>query len=399
VLRGEFGLQVKPIALGLKNLISGETMDKDIVYVGMDLGTFKTSVASSTGLRDELLSAVGWPKDHFARTLLGRDVVFGKDLIEHRLALDVVRPFEKGVLKYNNIKECGVRPQDVKKHQEAARLLVDHAVALTRPPKGMPVYGVIGAPSRATVANKQIILEAAQGAFDAVMIVPEPFTIAYSMNRLSDTLVVDIGAGTIDLCPIYGSFPSEEEQVTIPVGGDFIDENFTERLRQTYPEAQFSRNMVREIKEKYGFVHDVNEKVVVSLPVNGKPTQFDVTAPLRDACRTIIEPIVKGLRELIGRFDPEFQHCMLQNIVLGGGGSQLRGLDRVIEGAMTAYGGAKVRRVGDAIFAGAVGALKLAMGMPADSWKRLQGAQHASKVSVASTDSSHRFVGELATKV
>jgi rod shape-determining protein MreB and related proteins len=399
VLRGEFGLQVKPIALGLKNLISGETMDKDIVYVGMDLGTFKTSVASSTGLRDELLSAVGWPKDHFARTLLGRDVVFGKDLIEHRLALDVVRPFEKGVLKYNNIKECGVRPQDVKKHQEAARLLVDHAVALTRPTKGAPVYGVVGAPSRATVANKQIILEAAQGAFDAVMIVPEPFTIAYSMNRLSDTLVVDIGAGTIDLCPIYGTFPSEEEQVTIPVGGDFIDENFTERLRQIYPEAQFSRNMVREIKEKYGFVHDVNEKVLVSLPVNGKPTQFDVTTPLKDACRTIIEPIVKGLRELIGRFDPEFQHRMLQNIVLGGGGSQLRGLDRVIEEAMTAYGGAKVRRVGDAIFAGAVGALKLAMGLPADSWKRLQGAQHASKVALASADSPYRFLGELATKV
>ena len=373
-------------------------MDKKIFYVGMDLGTFKTSVASSTGLRDELLSAVGWPKDHFARTLLGRDVVFGKDLIEHRLALDVVRPFEKGVLKYNNIKECGVRPQDVKKHQEAARLLVDHAVALTRPPKGLPVYGVIGAPSRATIANKQVILEAAQGAFDAVMIVPEPFTIAYSMNRLSDTLVVDIGAGTIDLCPIYGSFPSEEEQVTIPVGGDFIDENFTERLRQTYPEAQFSRNMVREIKEKYGFVHDVNEKVVVSLPVNGKPTPFDVTAPLRDACRSIIEPIVKGLRELIGRFDPEFQHRMLQNIVLGGGGSQLRGLDRVIEGAMTAYGGAKVRRVGDAIFAGAVGALKLAMGMPADSWKRLQGVQHVSKVAVASVDASYRAHAELATK-
>jgi rod shape-determining protein MreB len=356
-------------------------MDKDIVYVGMDLGTFKTSVASSTGLRDELHSAVGWPKDHYARTLLGRDVVFGKDLIEHRLALDVVRPFEKGVLKYNNAKECGLDTADVKKHHEAARLLVDHAVALTRPTKGVPVYGVIGAPSRATVANKQVILEAARGAFDAVMIVPEPFTIAYSMNRLSDTLVVDIGAGTIDLCPIYGTFPSEEEQVTIPVGGDFVDENFMARIRQIYPQAQFSRHMVREIKEKYGFVHDVNEKVMVSLPVNGKPTQFDVTAPLREACRSIIEPIVKGLGELIGRFDPEFQHRMLQNIVLGGGGSQLRGLDRVIEEAMTPYGGAKVRRVGDAVFAGAVGALKLAMGLPPESWKRLHGVQHASKIS------------------
>jgi rod shape-determining protein MreB len=358
-------------------------MDKDMVHIGMDLGTFKTSVASSLGLRDVLHSAVGWPKDHFARTLLGRDVVFGKDLVEHRLALNIVRPFEKGVFKYNDIKDCGLRPEDVKKHQEAAHLLVEHAVALTRPPKGVPVFGVIGAPSRATVANKQVILEAARGTFDAVMIVPEPFTIAYSMNRLSDTLVVDIGAGTIDLCPIYGTFPSEEEQVTIPLGGDFIDDNFFNSMRATYPDAQLSRNMAREIKEKYGFVHDVNERAIVMLPVSGKPKQFDVTAPLKEACRTIIEPIVKGLRDLIGRFDPEFQQRMLQNIVLGGGGSQLRGLDRVIEEGMTEYGGAKVRRVGDAVYAGAVGALKLAMGLPPDSWKQLQDVKQSAKLVAA----------------
>jgi rod shape-determining protein MreB len=349
----------------------------------MDLGTFKTSVASSTGLRDVLHSAVGWPKDHFARTLLGRDVVFGKDLIEHRLALNIVRPFEKGVFKYNDAKECGIKPEDYKKHEEAARMLVAHAVGLTRPLKGVPIYGVIGAPSRATVANKQVILEAARGTFDAVMIVPEPFTIAYSMNRLSDTLVVDIGAGTIDLCPIYGTFPSEEEQVTIPIGGDFIDENFCACMRQTYPDAQMSRNMAREIKEKYGFVHDVNERALVTLPVGGKPKQFDVTAPLKQACLTIIEPIVTGLRELISRFDPEFQQRMLQNILLGGGGSQLRGLDRVIEESMAEYGGAKVRRVGDAVYAGAVGALKLAMGLPADSWRQLQDVKQSAKLVAA----------------
>ena len=349
-------------------------MTKEVVYIGMDLGSFKTSVASSTGLRDVLQTAVGWPRDHFARTLLGRDVVFGKDLIEHRLALNVVRPFEKGVFKYNTIKECGLRPEDVKMHQEAARLLVEHAVSQMRPVAGAPIYGVIGAPSRATVANKQVILQAAKGAFDAVMIVPEPFTIAYSLNRLSDTLVVDIGAGTIDLCPIYGTFPSEEEQVTIPLGGDFIDDNFYNRMRAEYPEAQLSRNMTREIKEKFGYVHEVDEKAIVTLPVDGKPTEFDVTVPLTEACRTIIAPIVKGLRDLIARFDPEFQQRMLHNIVLGGGGSQLRGLDRVIEEAMRDYGGAKVRRVGDAVYAGAVGALKLAMGLPANSWQRLEEA-------------------------
>ena len=255
-------------------------MHRDKVYVGMDLGTFKTSVASSTGTRDVVFSAVGRPKDHIARALLGRDVVFGKDIFEHRLALDVVRPFEKGMLKYNSHADAGVPQDQVRQHKEAARLLVEHAVALTRPPQGAPVYGVIGAPSRASVLNKKVLLEAARTSFDAVMVVSEPFTIAYGMNRLSDTLVIDIGAGTIDLCPVYGTFPSEEDQVTLPVGGDFIDEHFYNLVRKTYPEASLSMNMAREIKEKYGFVHDVNEKAVVTLPVGGKPKPFDVTAPL-----------------------------------------------------------------------------------------------------------------------
>jgi rod shape-determining protein MreB len=350
-------------------------MENSAVYVGMDLGTFKTSIASSTGVRDVVHSAVGWPKDHVARTMLGRNVVFGKDLMEHRLAVNIIRPFEKGVLKYNTHQGAGLPNEGLAQQKEAARLLVEHAVALTRPPKGKALYGVIGAPARASVQNKKIILDAAASTFEAVMIVSEPFTIAYGMNRLSDTLVVDIGAGTVDLCPIYGMLPSEDDQITLPIGGDFIDERFHNLMRKHYPDAQISLNMAREIKEKYGFVHDVNEKALVMLPVAGKPRQFDVTAPLKEACQVIVGPIVQGLRDLIARVDPELQQRMLTNIILGGGGSQLRGLDRMIEEGLKEYGPAQVKRVGDAVHAGAVGALKLAMTLPADSWSKLKHAR------------------------
>jgi rod shape-determining protein MreB len=201
--------------------------------------------------------------------------------------------------------------------------------------------------------------------------VSEPFTIAYGMNRLSDTLVIDIGAGTTDLCPIWGTFPQEEDQVTIPIGGDFIDEYFYHAVRSLYPEAQLSLDKAREIKEKFGFVHDGNEKAVVTLLVHGKPKALDVTEPLKAACRTIVPPILEALNELILRFDPDFQQRLLQNIILGGGGSQLSGLDRVIEEALKEYGGARVTKVGDAVFAGAAGALKLAMNTPAEGWQRL----------------------------
>src|SRR6202034_590929 len=111
----------------------------------------------------------------------------------------------------------------------------------------------------------------AREAFDEVLIVSEPFTVAFGMNRLSDTLVIDIGAGTIDLCPITSTFPREEDQVTVPLGGDFIDETFLQLLTEPHPHARLSLNMSREIKEQFGFVHDAREQAVVPLPVDGKP--------------------------------------------------------------------------------------------------------------------------------
>ena len=93
----------------------------------------------------------------------------------------------------------------------------------------------------------------------------------------------------------------------------------------------------------------------------------------------IVAPIVEGLRELVARLDPELQQRMLTNIVLGGGGSQLRGLDRMIEDGLKEYGAAKVKRVGDAVHAGAVGALKLAMTLPDDCWTGLKRPQPEEK--------------------
>jgi len=345
---------------------------KGILYVGMDLGCWKTSIASSNGMREQVYSVVGWPKDPISRKLLGKDIVFGNEAYQHRLACNVVRPFEKGALKYAENKESGLTPEQIVKHKEAAKELVRHAVLMARPEKGTLVYGVIGAPARAAIHAKSEIMAACKGVFDSVMIVSEPFAVAYGMNMFEDAIVIDIGAGTTDLCRMHGAIPEEADQITLTTAGDFVDESLYNLLRKKFPEAQFSTNMVREIKERHAFVHDVNEKAVATLPVDGKPKQFDVTDVLKEACKSIVPPLVQGLRQLVGTFDPEFQRRMLGNTILAGGGSQIKGLDRLIEEAMVEYGGAKVTKVVEPVFAGANGALKLAADMPEDYWTEVK---------------------------
>ena len=345
---------------------------KQINYVGVDFGSFKTCVACSNGRREVLPTAVGWPKDPFARRTIGQEVVFGEKLKQFRMALNIVRPFELGALKFRDLNEAGVDASSISRGAEGAKLLLEHVISQVCPDDGSLVYGVIGAPARASIKNKQVLLDAARDAFDAVLIVSEPFALANGINECLDTLVVDVGAGTIDLCPLFGGYPADEDQVTLPIGGDLVDAEFIRRLKSLHPDAQINANTAREIKEKYGSVQRVHEKAVVTLAGNGGPKSYDVTLPLHEACQTLVEPIVRGIKELVAKFDLEYQSRLLNHIVLGGGGSQLHGLDQLIEEGLRGAGGARVTRVQDPVFAGAVGALQLAMGWPTSYWQTMQ---------------------------
>ncbi|MGA0870708.1 MAG: hypothetical protein ACO3UM_17400, partial [Planctomycetota bacterium] len=131
--------------------------------------------------------------------------------------------------------------------------------------------------------------------------------------------------------------------------------------------------MVKDIKERYSFVGATASSVMVTLPVDGKPTQFDLTAQVQEACSILVDPIVEGLRKLIGSFDPEFQHRLRNRVLLAGGGSMIKGLDTAIEEAMQRdLGGGKVIRVEEPIYGGSNGALKIAHDMPEEYWEQLK---------------------------
>jgi rod shape-determining protein MreB len=340
--------------------------DHGVLYVGVDLGTSRTSVSASNGVRETIASVVGYPKDVVSRKLLKREVIVGEEALEKRLSLNLIRPLEHGVLKFKE----GNAPET---HVKAARDLLKAAIALIKARKDELVYAVIGAPAQASIHNKKAILDAARESVDSVMLCSEPFAVAYGLDMLEDVLVIDIGAGTTDLCRMHGTMPEDADQITLTNAGDWLDQELYEALQKACAGAQFSIWMVKQLKEKYAYVSGQSEPIVAEFPVNGKPHQFDVTKPVFEVCKRLVPPIVEALGKLVASFDPEFQHKLRNRVLLAGGGSQIRGLDRAIEEEMKrTLGGGRVLRIEEPMYGGANGALKIAHDMPAEYWEKLK---------------------------
>jgi rod shape-determining protein MreB len=347
-----------------------EGATENALLLGIDLGTSRSSIVSMNGVRKTVESYVGYPRDPVSRKFLKADIIYGKAALDNRLAVELFRPLEKGVIKYTGGK--GDKAEQEQKNLKAATDLLKHLVDLAHPGRDDVLYGVVGVPSRASIENKTAMLEAAKSVLDSVMIVSEPFTVAYGMERMADILVIDIGAGTTDLCRMHGTVPTEEDEISYTVAGDAVDSKLLELIQAKYPKAQVTQNMCKTFKEQYGFVSDAKDKIEVMLPVDGKPTPHDITDLMREACDILVPVCVEGIQKLVASFNPEFQEKLRHNVLLSGGGGLMRGLNKRLEDAMQAIGGGRVTIVEEPLYAGANGALQLALDMPGEYWQQLR---------------------------
>src|SRR5687767_4061435 len=336
----------------------------DLMHVGIDLGTSRSSISSSSGARHMVDSYVGWPLDMVARKVLKKTVVIGREALDNRTMLDLHRPLERGLIK-----------EGAEKDEQAVRELLSHLLSLAGVDgkgKARPsVRAVVGVPAEALRVSKQNLRNAMKGLTDSLMIVSEPFAVAYGMDALLHALVIDIGAGTTDFCVMSGHYPTEDEQRTLAQAGDSVDEQLAKLIAERYPEARFSIHMVRDWKEKSSFVGEPKAPVMVSAPVTGKPTQLDITAELRAACEGLLRPVVETMLDLVTRVEPEYQERVRHNVILSGGSGLIGGLGHALEKALDEVGGGKVKVVKDPVFVGSDGGLAIALDAPESDWERL----------------------------
>ncbi|MBF0280460.1 MAG: rod shape-determining protein [SAR324 cluster bacterium] len=339
----------------------GQVEEKDNqLILGIDLGTSRTAIRSNRGARAVFASIVGYPKDIMGMKLLKKEKLVGDEVFEKRSYLDSYYPLESGVIKETSESDL-----------ETAKDLIEYAVNLANPAEDDEIHAVIGVPARASATSKETLLKLANEMMNVILVVSEPFMVAYGMDKLERAIIVDIGAGTTDICALKGIIPIAEDHVTLPKAGDYVDKALIALLLEKHPEIQMTKQLAKSIKEKHSFVGEIKESAMVTFRENGKPKAYDVAKEIKAACEVLITPIVEQIENLLVRYDPDDQEDALKNIYLAGNGSKIKGLDKAIETALKDYGEINVICIQDPDYAGCNGALKLAMDLPVSHWNQI----------------------------
>jgi rod shape-determining protein MreB len=343
-----------------KRVGAEESSDHKRLLLGIDLGTSRTAVMSDRGDKELIRSVVGYPRDMIGVKLMGAPYVVGQKALDARSYVDLRYPLEEGVLR-----EYAERDIEVAQH------LMSHVIEIVRPKTDDEVCAIIGVPARASAANKALLLKIALESVDRALLLSEPFMVAYGQNKMVKALVVDIGAGTVDICALKGTVPGPEDQITLGKAGNFIDERLQTIILESYPDAQMNTHLACAIKEQYSFVGEPNSRIKVEMRAAGKPVTYDITDQIRSACEVLLPAILENIETLIQGFPPEDQSTVLQNIMIAGGGSLIKGIDQYIAAKLKDYGPTTVTRVSNPSFAGSAGALKLAKELPPKHWEEL----------------------------
>ena len=234
-----------------------------------------------------------------------------------------IRPMRHGVITDFEISEAMLR-YFIKK--------VNKAKPLIRP------RIVIAIPSGITEVEKRAVKDSAlhAGAREVFMI-EEPMAAAIGVGLPiqdpSGNMIIDIGGGTTEMAVI--SLAGVVFSKSVRVGGDELDEAIINYIKKNY-NLMIGERTAEEIKIKIGSVYPLEEELKMEVKgrdlVAGLPKTVTITSEeIREAMSEPVAQILEAVRITLERTPPELSSDLIEKgIVLAGGGSQLRSIDKLI---------------------------------------------------------------------
>lgn len=199
----------------------------------------------------------------------------------------------------------------------------------------------------------------------SVHLIEEPVAAAMGagihIERPNGCMVVDIGGGTADVAVI--SLGAIVRSASIRVAGDAFDEDIIRMMRKKY-NLLIGKRTAEEIKIQIGTteIQDEAEEMDVKgrHAVTGLPFKVTISSQdVREAVAISVQRIGDAVCEVLEKTPPELTADIAEHgIVMTGGGSLLRGLDRVI---------AKRTRIGTFVADDAISCVAIGTGRFVDS--------------------------------
>jgi rod shape-determining protein MreB len=346
--------------------------------LGLDLGTLESCILSKLSRpgSDEhhgiiVPTIVGFPEEGILAGILpgNAQMLHGQDALDNELHLRLAYPLSDGVI------------HDL----DSARSFMAHLRTQVDPDGSREALCVIGIPAVADDHAKDNLKAAAKGAFDGILLIPEPFLAALGLrdeeklkdpdyvDPVSNSLFIDIGAGTTDFCIVQGYFPKPEDLLSIPFAGNEVDVILDQLVREAYPEVKLPISMIRKFKEEFSYAGEPEAGARIKVPVEGKPRKIDIGKQVGESCNRLVDEIFDAIKQVIASASPQSVFSLLENIILTGGGSRIRNLDLELQQRLQeeGYENPSVRlSTKDTSPLVAIGALKVAKAARDDQWIR-----------------------------
>ncbi|MBI3087966.1 MAG: rod shape-determining protein [Candidatus Omnitrophica bacterium] len=197
---------------------------------------------------------------------------------------------------------------------------------------------VVAIPSGITEVEKRAVRDSAlRAGAREVYLVEEPKAAAIGVglpiHEPGGNMVIDIGGGTTEMAVI--SLDGVVVSKSIRIAGDEMDEAIIEHLRKAY-NLMIGERTAEEIKIRIGSAYPLDEEMTMEVRgrdlVTGLPKTVTVTSEeIREALSEPIRSIVEASRATLEKTPPELSADLIdRGIVLAGGGSLLRGLDKLL---------------------------------------------------------------------
>jgi rod shape-determining protein MreB len=197
---------------------------------------------------------------------------------------------------------------------------------------------VIGIPSEVTQVEKRAVKDSALKAkASEVYLIDQAMAAAIGaglpITEPSGNMVVDIGGGTTDIAVI--SLAGIVYSKSVRVAGNEMDEALIQYIKKKYNLLVGERS-AEQIKFEIGSAFPLDEPMTMEIKgrdlIEGIPKTLTVTdAEIREALQEPVSIIVNAVRVALERTPPELSADIVdRGIVLTGGGSLLRNLDRLL---------------------------------------------------------------------